>query len=162
MCKKTPESHRNPSTVLANLIQVEKKKPQRANSQMKEAKEDTSSWEALMEAQEHPIELGQTRTPGRCKPPSSPRHPNLTKIAAKKRILLEAITKWWEGWKCSPVQLRGPQRERRRREAARTAAPPLAQSALPVSAAPFPPHSMWSSPIWHPRSDYHQPLKMRC
>jgi hypothetical protein len=54
------------------------------------------------------------------------------------------------------MQLRGPQRERRRREAARTAAPPLAQSALPVSAAPFP-QSMWSPPIWQPRPDYHQP-----
>ena len=61
------------------------------------------------------------------------------------------------------MRLRGPQRERRRREAARTAAPPLAQSALPVSAAPFPPNSMWSPPIWHPRSDYHQPPDaMRC
>lgn len=42
---------------------------QRANSQMKEAKEDPSNWEALVESQEHPIELGQTKTPGLCQTP---------------------------------------------------------------------------------------------
>lgn len=69
---------------------------QRTNSQMKEAKEDPSNWEALMEAQEHPIELGQTGSPGRCKTPPSPRHPKPYENC-NKRTLLEAFTKWWEG-----------------------------------------------------------------